>query len=98
MRLRLFLPTTLAFAMTAWPVMAQPDGPMLAEACAGCHGQAGAGQGAIADLRGYDRQTFLRVWTEFAADERPATIMNRIARGYTEAEVEALADFFSSLE
>ncbi len=98
MRTRLLLPTTLALAMAAWPAVAQPDGPMLAEACAGCHGQAGAGQGAISDLRGYDRDAFLLVWAEFAADERPATIMNRIARGYTEADVEALADFFSSLE
>jgi sulfide dehydrogenase cytochrome subunit len=74
------------------------NGPMLAQACAGCHGQAGAGEGAVPDLRGYDREAFLRTWAEFRANERPATIMNRIARGYTEAEVAALADYFASLE
>jgi sulfide dehydrogenase cytochrome subunit len=33
----------------------------------------------------------------FAANERPGTIMGRIARGYTEAEIAALAAHFAAL-
>lgn len=92
------LPAAFAVIMATLPATADEVAPMLAQACAGCHGQAGAGQGAVPDLRGYDRDAFLRVWAEFRTDERPATIMNRIARGYTEAEVAELADYFASLE
>ena len=79
------------------PAWADTDMPLIAQACAGCHGQDGAGQGPIATIAGYDRDEFLAVWAQFRADERPATIMNRIARGYTEDEVAALADYFASL-
>ena len=98
MRSRVHLPTILALALAATPALAEPNGPMLAQACAGCHGQSGGGAGAIVDIRGYDRDDFLRTWEEFRTDRRPATIMNRIARGYTEVEAAALADYFSSLE
>lgn len=72
--------------------------PLIAQGCAGCHGQAGAGEGAVPEIAGYDRDAFLAVWAEFRAGERPATIMNRIVPGYTDEEVAALADYFSSLE
>lgn len=99
-RLRLFA-AAAAVTMTTLPALAEGsgvNGPLLAQACASCHGPSSGGQGPVPDLRGYDRDAFLRTWAEFRANERPATIMNRIARGYTEAEVEALADYFESLE
>ena len=86
----------LGSAGSAWAD--QPHTPLIAQGCAGCHGQSGAGEGEVPALAGYDRAAFIEVWNQFRADERPATIMNRIARGYTEAEVEALADYFSGLE
>ncbi len=95
------LAAALAITCVSWPLTTlgdDADGHMLAQACAGCHGADWGGQGPIVDLRGYDHEAFLRAWAEFQADERPATIMNRIARGYSEAEVAALADYFSSLE
>jgi sulfide dehydrogenase cytochrome subunit len=84
-------------AATAHAVAAEADGPLLAQACAGCHGQAGAGQGQIPAIAGYDREAFAQVWSEFRDNQRPATIMNRIARGYTEDEVAALAAYFAEL-
>jgi len=71
--------------------------PNVAQGCAGCHGQEGKGVGSIPAIAGYDRDAFVTHWAEFQANERPATIMNRIARGYSDTEVAALADYFSSL-
>jgi len=71
--------------------------PMIAQGCAGCHGQSGAGMGAVPRIAGYDREAFITTWEAFRNDERPATIMNRIAPGYTDEEVAALADYFSQL-
>ena len=74
------------------------DAPQLAQSCAGCHGQAGEGIGNIAKIAGYDRDDFVAVWEEFRANERPATIMNRIAPAYSDDEVAILADYFASIE
>ncbi len=101
MRRKRFFAIAVSLTCAGWPLTALSEGAngqMLAQACVGCHGASWDGQGAITDLRGYDRDSFLRVWEEFRTDERPATIMNRITRGYTEAEVAALADFFASLD
>lgn len=77
---------------------APPKPPLLAQACAGCHGQLGAGQDGTPILAAYDKAAFVRVWGEFRENQRPAaSIMPRIARGYSEAEVATLADYFSSV-
>ena len=93
------LAASLLAGMAAAPAQAdEPRTPLIAEGCAGCHGPSGEGVGEIARIAGYDRAAFISIWNEFRNDERPATIMNRIARGYTEAEIETLADYFASIE
>jgi cytochrome c553 len=72
--------------------------PLIAQGCVGCHGQAGAGRGIIPKIAGYNRDLFIAQWAAFRANQRPATIMNRVAPGYTDAEVAALADYFSKLK
>ncbi len=91
----------LAPFQTAWAQTARTpapaQAPAIALACASCHGPNGAGQGSIPPIAGHDRAAFVRSWAAFRANERPATIMNRIARGYTDAEAAELADYFASL-
>lgn len=87
----------LAIAVLPVAAVADPQTPHIAQACAGCHGQSGAGMGAIPDIAGYDRDAFIQVWEEFRAGKRFATIMTRIAPGYTDEEVATLADYFASL-
>jgi cytochrome c553 len=49
-------------------------------------------------LAGYKKESFVLVWDEFRSNQRPAaTIMPRIARGYSDVEIATLADYFSSL-
>lgn len=69
--------------------------PLIAQSCAGCHGQQGAGEGRVPRISGYDRNDFLLVWERFRSGEEAGTIMGRIARGYDEAEIAALADYFA---
>ncbi|MCC5973822.1 MAG: c-type cytochrome [Rubellimicrobium sp.] len=75
---------------------ADDAGHLLAQSCAGCHGQEGAGVGAAPAIAGISAEDFIAMWAEFQADERPATIMNRIARGYTDEEIAALAAYFAA--
>lgn len=91
----------LTLLMASAPALADSTAkqrPLIAESCIGCHGDGGSGEGGVPSIRGYDRADFVRVWSQFRANERPATIMGRIARGYNDAEVAALADYFSSLK
>lgn len=96
--------TSLAFVAAALGVStvaaaAQPvNPPLIAQGCVGCHGQAGAGRGIIPKIAGYNRELFIAQFAAFRANQRPATIMNRIAPGYTDTEVAALADYFSKLK
>jgi sulfide dehydrogenase cytochrome subunit len=88
----LLMLTTAAAAQTAEPVL-------LAGGCQGCHGAAGEGGHGIPNIRQTKtRAEFVAAMRAFRADQRPNTIMGRITRGYTEAEVAALAAWFAKPE
>lgn len=69
---------------------------MLANTCAGCHGPNGISAGpATPSIAGMSRDYFIESMNAYAAGDRPSTIMMRIAKGYSEADIEAMADYFS---
>jgi cytochrome c553 len=77
----------VALAM-AWPALAA--GPPGASSCTSCHGAAGP----AAALEGRPSGEIAAAMAAFRADERPGTVMGRIARGFTEAEARAIAKWF----
>jgi cytochrome c553 len=69
----------------------------MAAACSMCHGTNGrpvAGS-AVAGLAGRPRDEIVQSMAQFRAGSKPATIMHQVAKGYSDAEVAALADHFS---
>jgi cytochrome subunit of sulfide dehydrogenase len=68
----------------------------LADGCTSCHGVGGRSQGYIPSIAGVSKATLLQELKAFRAQTAQATIMNRIARAYTDSELEALADYFSA--
>jgi sulfide dehydrogenase cytochrome subunit len=85
----------LALALSALPAAAQA--PLAAEGCLGCHGPDGRGVTGAAPINGRDRAEMIAILAAFRANERPGTIMGRIARGYTDAEIAAIADHFARI-
>lgn len=77
--------------------LAQAPAPLAAEGCYGCHGPSGAGMGAVPGLAGRDAAELTALMAAFRANERPATIMGRVARGYTEAEIAAISAHFAQI-
>jgi sulfide dehydrogenase cytochrome subunit len=67
----------------------------LADACTSCHGVKGHSSGFIPSLDTLPRAKFLQAMEGFREPGSSATIMNRIVRTYTRAEIELLADYFS---
>jgi cytochrome subunit of sulfide dehydrogenase len=96
MRMR-FVSSLLGGLFTAAAVIlpAQAQAPLAAQGCLGCHGPGGAGMGAVPGLAGRNQAELVAQMNAFRGNERPATIMGRIARGYTEAEIIASAAYFA---
>ena len=69
----------------------------LAANCAACHGTNGrpAPGSTLAGLAGKPKEELLNAMNQFRAGKKPATLMHQISKGYTDAEIAALADYFS---
>lgn len=68
---------------------------MLTSSCAACHGPDGKSPGAIPTLTGKDKAYIVDALREFRADQRPATMMNRLAKGYSDEEIDIIAGWFA---
>lgn len=82
----------------AYVQFAHADDPhlrILAASCAACHGTAGNSVGGTPVLAALDRTYFITQMQAFRSGTRPATVMQKHAKGLTEAEIEQLADYFA---
>ena len=83
-------------AVSATAQAAPPSPAMLSHACAGCHGTNGGSAGlTIPSLASQSKTAIVDAMKKFKSGERPSTVMGRLAKGYTDAEFEAMAEFFS---
>jgi cytochrome c553 len=63
--------------------------------CTGCHGTNGHSAGGIPSVAGLDKAYIVNVMQEYKAGKRAATVMHQLAKGYTEQQVELIAEYFS---
>ena len=89
----------LALLATTAAQAADPNlGRNLAATCANCHGTngkavAGSGMGSLA---GENKANMLQKLTDFRNGDRPSTIMQQIAKGYSEAQLTLIANYFAA--
>jgi sulfide dehydrogenase cytochrome subunit len=76
---------------------AEREPAAMADACASCHGPDGRSEGAIPSLAGMPADAFVAKMEAFRNGESEATIMDRIAPGFSQAETRRLADYFANL-
>ena len=76
----------------------EASGRNLAAACAICHGTQGkpAPGAPLAPLAGLPREHIAAQMRAFRDGTRPATVMHQIAKGYTDAEIDALAAWYAA--
>lgn len=96
----------LAGSLAVLPNLAQAEkvqaismGEVFATTCFQCHGPEGqfAG-GTIPPLAGYPRDLMLQQLKDFKSGKRQSTIMARHVKGYSDAELEAIADYLATLK
>ena len=89
----------LATGVLAISAMAQaaPATPaMLSNACAGCHGTNGGSAGpSMPSLAGQSKEAIVDAMKKFKSGARPATVMGRLAKAYSDDEIAAMGEFFS---
>ena len=87
----------LALPLTLSAVADETSPANLANACGGCHGTDGISPGPIPSINEISEEDMIALLTAFKADEAAVTIMNRISKGYTNAEITAIAAYFASI-
>lgn len=70
------------------------------DTCFACHGPSGKGVpgGSIPPIAGKDAGYLTKVLKDFKSGKRASTIMQRHAKGYTDAEIEAIAKYLSQIK
>ncbi len=72
-------------------------GQRLYGSCAGCHGTAGVGTGGVLPvLAGQPKDALAASMRAFKAGTRPAAIMQQIAKGYTDEQIEQIAAWLAA--
>lgn len=83
---------SIAFSASAEDVQARA----WAAGCAACHGTNGRGGYEVPAIAGRSKADLVTVLKEFKSDQRKtATIMHQHAKGYSDAQLERIADYFS---
>lgn len=71
---------------------------VMAHTCAACHGTNGQlGDEAFKPLAGMPVEQFVRTMIDFREGRRPSTLMGHVARGFTNADLQAMAEFFAAI-
>ena len=73
-------------------------GVMLSNSCAACHGTDGKSPGAIPGINGKTASFIASALKEFRDGTRTSTVMGRHATGYSDEEIQLIADYFAGLE
>ncbi len=88
----------VGFVVPAIGQAAPIGGAMLGNTCAGCHGTFGAAESTkIPPLAGAVEAQFIATMLAYRDGSRVGTIMNRVARAYSDDEIAAMAAYFAAL-
>src|SRR4051812_23516997 len=66
--------------------------------CFACHGPNGRSPGSIPSLTNLSAYTIARKLRQFKDDDAFSTVMGRLAKGYSDVEIEAVANYIAGLK
>jgi cytochrome subunit of sulfide dehydrogenase len=96
------IPATVAGVAICWLAAAPAcaaeaflEAPPGASSCSGCHPASAAVQTPVPPLAGLPAAHVVTAMREFRSGTRPATVMDRIAKGFSDAEIAAIAAWYA---
>jgi len=90
------LAAAIGCVLVAAAAVARAEPPAGAAACSGCHPASARVTSPVPRLNGLDQARIVRAMEDFRSGNRPATVMDRIARGFTDDEIQAIAAWYAS--
>ena len=85
-----------SFADNHGGAMEMSNGSIIGSTCMGCHGFEGKGSGNIPRLAGLPKAVTAGKMLAYKSDGQKGTVMNRIAKGYSDEEIQAVSEFFAN--
>jgi cytochrome c553 len=94
--MRWVLAAAIGCASIAAGAVASAEPPAGAAACSGCHPTSTRVISPVIRLNGLDQVRIVKAVEDFRTGSRPATVMDRISKGFTDAEIQAIAAWYAS--
>jgi len=69
--------------------------PAGAAGCSGCHPTGRSVETPVTRLNGRNASDIVTAMQEFRSGQRPGTVMDRIAKGFTDDEIKAIAAWYA---
>jgi sulfide dehydrogenase cytochrome subunit len=67
-----------------------------AAGCANCHGTNGRAEPGMVALAGSDKDELVKKMQDYKAGRVSATLMHQLAKGYSDAQIVAIASYFAA--
>jgi cytochrome c553 len=94
--MRRVLAAAIGCASIAVAFAAGAEPPAGAASCSGCHPASARVPSPVPRLAGVDRAAIVKAMQDFRSGQRPATVMDRIAKGFTDEEIQAIAAWYAT--
>jgi len=76
--------------------VAAAEPPAGAASCSGCHPASAKAETPVPPIRGRDAAEITTAMQQFRSGKRTATVMGRIAKGFSDDEIRAIADWLAT--
>jgi cytochrome subunit of sulfide dehydrogenase len=83
-------------AASSGPALAASEPPPGAASCSGCHTSGAAAASSVSRVYGRDAGDIMTAMTGFRDGSLPATVMTRIAKGFSDDELRAIAAWLAA--
>ncbi len=90
------LAAAIGLASIAAAVAASAEPPVGAASCSGCHPASKQVASPVPRLVGMDRAAIIKAMQDFRSGARAGTVMDRIAKGFTDPEIQAIAAWYAA--
>ena len=91
-----FVAAAIGFVSIAAAAVASAEPPVGAAACSGCHPASTRVTSPVPRLAGRDSAAIVKAMQDFRPGARAGTVMDRIAKGFTDEEIRAIAAWYAT--